>query len=574
MSTGGRVFPSVTGGGLARGTGAVVDAIARRRQEALQLRQIDNSERITSLNAITTLLPHLPRGTTLADLDPAAQKMFGDAMGIDPNDPIFQAAELNEVTVRSFVDQVTLNQLQGLSQEDLARNEVVRANQGLNPLQEEVDLARKQSTMLLEAAEFIFNNPDRKQDFIDRQQGLDPITLELPDGTTKSFDRGLAAQLYVTMLRDQKADDFRFESMNDATKQASIQQVIDQVALREVAIAAPAVVRAMATYDRALEAGDYSIIEAFRTNPGIPIGDKLAMEVLDEGLLFGQAFADRDLPESFLRLRNLAEFVKKMQEADPEELQKLVDELDPATFGTFTESFFFRIGAPRFRPVADEPGTRTRAEADAAAAVAAGRPQLERRDGSVALEPTVQEQINAVVEMLEGNQLSREDLVTRTSEEVVAQAEAQIEAGGPVEPVEPTGPVLREDQEAVVELEQRDLAELRRQFDQQMAIRETAAGNPAALSSLRSRIGRLENQIKIDSTALPFATEVIPGTPNIPIGGIDPANMPASARTATLQLNTLVRRRALAMRGPGSVAALEMAIKRQERRLRTILAQL
>lgn len=574
MSTGGRVFPSVTGGGLARGTGAIVDAIARRRQEALQIRQIENSERITSLNAITQLLPHLPEGTTLGDLDPASQQMFGDAMGIDPSEPIFQAAELNRETVASMADKITVQRLGTLSPDELAQDEAIRAALGLNPIQAAVDVVRTQSEMILQALDTIFKDPARMIDFVKRQEGLDPITLEFPDGTTKSFDRGLAAQLYVTMLRDQDADDFRFKNMDAQIKQDSINQIIEQVALREVAIAAPAVQRAMDVYDRALEASDYGIIAAFMANPGIGTGDKLAMEVLDRGMLFGEAHAFRNLPESIVQLRDIATLVIELQKADPEELQTLVDELDPATFGRFTESFFFRIGAPKFRPPPEELGTRTRAEADAAAAEAAGRPVLEARDAGVALEPTVEEQIQTVLLLLD--EMDRDSLVARTSEEVVVQAEARRDGvidpdADPGDAVEPddTGVLttLSADQQAVVGVQQNDLAELERLFAE--------ATNPRNRSSLNARIGRLRSDIALNSTVLPIQTEdvVRDGQVTIPAGGIDPANMPATARTAVLQLNILIRRRANITRGRAQEEALEFSIARQKTRLRRILAQ-
>lgn len=568
MSTGGRVFPSVTGGGLARGTGAVVDAIARRRQEALQLRQLENSERITSLSAVTLLLPHLPIGTTIGDLDPVTQRMVGDALGIDPTQPIFQDAILNRDSVAAFADRITLERLDDLTPEEQAEDEAVRAELGLTPIKEVADVERLRAAGVFKALNLIFDEPARMDDFVDRVQGLDPITITLPDGTTKSFDRGLAAQLFVTMMRDQKLADFRFEQMNDATRQASISQIIDQVALREMAIQAPAVQRVMAVYDRAIEAGDYSIIQAFRDNPGIPQGDKLAMEVLDEGMLFGEAFRFRNLPESLVQLRDLAELVRIMQAADTEELQKIVDELDPLKFGTTREAFFFRIGAPTFILPPGEVGTRAEAEARA-------RAQEARDAGGGALVPTVEEQITAVLENLDV--VPRATLVERTSEEIVALAETRRDVGGvDVDAVDPDAEpaaeptvisTLSEDQQGVVELQQSDLAELERLFAQTTA--------PRGRASLNSRIGRLRADIALNSTVLPIQTEdvVREGQVTIPAGGIDPANMPATARTAVLQLNILIRRLENITRGQPQREALEFAINRQKLRLRRILAQ-
>jgi hypothetical protein len=502
--------------------------------------------------------------------------MFGDAMGIDPSEPIFQAAELNRDTVAAMADRITVQRLGTLTTEEQASDEAIRAALNLNPIQEAADVVRTQSEMLLEALDTIFKDPARMEDFVKRQEGLDPITLEFPDGSTKDFDRGLAAQLYVTMIRDQDTDDFRTANMDAQTRQEAITMIIDQVAEREVAIGPPAVIRAMAVYDQALEASDHGIIDAFMANPGIGIGDKLAMEVLDGGMLFGEAFAFRNLPESIIQLRDLAGLVEQMQKADPEELQKLVDELDPATFGRFTESFFFRIGAPTFRPPPDEPGTRARAEADAAAGVAGAGAGAGRVDagGAAVLEPTVEEQIQTVQLLLD--EMDRDALVLRTSEEIVAQAEARrdgtidpdADPGAVVEP-DDTGVLatLSREQQRVVDIQQRDLVELERLFA------ETTT--PRGRSSLNARIGRLREDIAVNSTVLPIQTEEVvrEGQVTIPAGGIDPANMPATARTATLQLNILIRRRANITRGRPQVEALEGSINRQKTRLRRILAR-
>ena len=82
MSTGGRVFPSVTGGGLTRAATAIFDAQQAKRARALQERQISISEQSLALQQFGQLQSFLDPNTTIGDLLPSQLALFQRAHGV------------------------------------------------------------------------------------------------------------------------------------------------------------------------------------------------------------------------------------------------------------------------------------------------------------------------------------------------------------------------------------------------------------------------------------------------------------------------------------------------------------
>ncbi len=519
MSSGGRVFPSITGGGLSRGAEAFVASRERARQLALQKRQLSNQERITALNAFTTLVPFLATGTTLGDTDPATQALFGQAFEVDPLE--FLDLDLNKETVDTFVDKITLEGFQDLTPEELASNEVIRANQGLTPIQEVADVTRDEAAMRIEAFRRIQNDPARLDDFVARVEGLDPITVVFP-GTRPdmTFERVEAATLFVSMLRDQNAEDARFGNLEDARRSEIIDQIRDAVRQREFEVGAPAVSRVLDIYDSAIEAQDGSIIDAFLAS-GATEGEKLAMDVVRGSMAFGDEFLFEGFPPEMRKLMQVAAVVESIQKADPKAVADLVDQLAPIIFGSFKRGPF-NFGRPEF--ILAPTG---------AVDIGGGRGgTIDPRAASLEV------QILGVIDVL-GQELPegqtaderRDILIGQVGLDAVVAAEGR-RAEAEVDEVPPVTPERSAVQQQVIDSQQRQINSLNRLLSE--------STSEEVKRNLGRRIKRLEAEIAIDSTTLPIERE---GTDEIPAGGIDPANMPASLRARVLQLNSLIRRR-------------------------------
>ena len=108
----GRVFPSATGGGLSRGTGAFLQTLITKREMELrerQLSQVDRqlsqrdrqlkfNEEVQALESLLKMAPHLPRGVPLSEI-PGLQDLAQEALpGVDFSDPMIGQITLNERT--------------------------------------------------------------------------------------------------------------------------------------------------------------------------------------------------------------------------------------------------------------------------------------------------------------------------------------------------------------------------------------------------------------------------------------------------------------------------------------------
>ncbi len=555
MSTGGRVFPSVTGGGLARGAEAFVTGRARRRAEALQERQISNTERITDLNAFTRLVPFFEVGTTLGDTDQATQNLFSRAFAVDAGE--FQTLDLNRETIDSLVERVILDGFADISPEDARRTEVVRANQGLEPIIEVANLNRDRAKMGIEGLKRIREDPFRYDDFIARLEGLDPITIEFPDGRgPQTFDRVEAATLYVSMLRDQDVATARFGSLADERRSEIIDQIRDAVRQREFEVGAPAVSRILDIYDQAIEARDGSVIDAFLAS-GATQGEKLAMEVVRGSMAFGDEFLFEGFPPEMRRLMQVAAVVEAIQDADPEAVQDLVDQLPEALFGSFNEGPF-GFGRPEFQLTELDPTGVTRGVGGAGTVDPA----------TVSQEVQIQGVFDVLGQELPEGQTAgqrRAIMVSQVGIENVVAAETRFAeaAAGVTEETVTDQPTRSVEQQRVVDSARRQITSLERML--------STATEPRVQRTLGRRIARLEAELAIDATVLPIERE---GTDEIPAGGIDPANMPASLRARVLQLNTLIRRKETLSETAGAEQRVfNPLIERAKQTLRRLLSE-
>jgi hypothetical protein len=228
--------------------------------------------------------------------------------------------------------------------------------------------------------------------------------------------------------------------------------------------------------------------------------------------------------------------VEAIQDADPEQVQELVDQLRESEFGSFKEGPF-GFGRPRFQ--------------------LSTTPTTGGGTGGGGIDPSaasIEIQTRGVIDVLgqplpEGQteEQRRARLVTQVGEAVVVAAEGR-KAEEDAEVVEEDQPALSEAQGQIVASQQRQLillqarrasviesAQRRRPGDVDSPIGPTQF----AVRSIDNRIAQLETAIAIDSTVLPFEKE---GTDEVPKGGLDPAAMPQSVRNMVTRLNTMLRR--------------------------------
>ncbi len=533
MSTGGRTIPSVTGGGLSRAAGAIFEAKVAKRELEQRDRQIDIQDSQNALAQITALLPFLERGTLLSDLDPATQIQFGRAMGVDPAE--FQEVELNRETLASMIEAITINRVGDLSDEDKVKDEVFRAQLGLEPLQAVADLDSRVAALQLEGIEGMAQDPERLLEFQQRFQGLDPITVEFPDGTPdRQFDRAAEAQLFVTMLGQESASEYEFAKLDADTQAEAVSNIQAQMEERQFLIGAPAVVRLFSIYDAAIAAEKESpgsgqaLLDAFSAS-GASEGEKVAMNLISGAIPFGLNFLLAGLPpeaqQAIQGSAELADLLVRIEAADPDQLGGLLEQL-PAAAGRIEKRgpfSFFGFGTPNYILPASEGGPT--------------------EQGGTGTPPPIQqftreENIQGVRENL--NTLPRAQLVERMGEEIVAAAEAlgaidREETPPPVvepEPVEPTeadveaaaaragvhAPSQQADREIVITSEQRRL-------DRLLQLRENVS-NPQFIDE---SIVALRAEIAIQQAIVPFDDA----------GLILVDSVPASVKAAAARYNSI-----------------------------------
>ncbi len=532
----GRVFPSVTGGGLSRAAGAIFEAQLAKRELAQRDRQLDVQESQNALAQITALIPLLERDTLVGELDAATQAQFGMALGVDPAE--FQEVVLNRQTLASMIEAVTINRVEGLTDEEKVKDEVFRAQLGLEPLQEVADLERGVADIQLEGLVALRTDPARRLDFQQRFQGLDPTTVTFPNGDTMDFDTGAEAQLYVTLLGQESASDYQFAKLDADTKAAAVANIRDQMKERQFLIGDPAIVRLFQIYDQAValereaaEAGQpggagQALLDAFQAS-GADEGEKIALNLISGAIPFGEQHLLGDLALPLQRGAALAELLVKIESADPDQLSGLLDQLPEAAFGSIEKVgpfSFFGFGTSVFTLPPGTPGTGTREQ------VGTGQPppipQLSR-----------EQEVRAVRENL--NTMTRDQLVAESSEEIVVAAEAL----GPLEPGETPEPTPDEpdvpgapgepepEPQPGVDAADRDrvITSEERRLDRLLQLRENMAGGGTSTQFVDATIAELRTEISIQQAAVSFGDD----------GMIVVDSVPASVREAAASYNRI-----------------------------------
>ena len=526
-----QIIPSAAGGGITRAAEFIFEAIQRKRDRALQERQVSNSERITSLNAFTTLLPFLEEGTRLRDIDPTGQRLFSQAFDVDPE--AFGDLELNRETFAGIVDDLSRQQFEAATPQERETLATVRAAQGLEPISDISEFQRLSAVTSMEGLRTIRQDPQRLNDFIARQEGLDPITIRFPDGETQTFDRVEAAQIFAAARGDAATAGVQLQSLELERRDRLVEMVQDQVRKREFEIGEPAVLRIFDIFDQ----GD-AAINAFIADSRTTEGEKLAMNSLRGSISFGEEREFEGFPPELRRLMTVSKLVEQIQSADPEQVQDLVEQLPAALFGTFEEGFL-GFGTPRFQVVPPE-------EVPTIGEVALGTVE----------EMTVEQVTEGITNLLNDPSILRKDIVARFGESVVAAIEKERV---------PTPAVSTPE-----ELQQQAVVDLRNQKDTLTARLATAA-NPRVRTILEDQISRIDREILFESTVLPIEIKETQDG-RIPAGGINPANVPGSQRAAVGRLNTLIRRKAT-VTSPRAQKTLNVTIDRLKREIRTAIAE-
>lgn len=559
----GRTLPSITGGGLSRAAAAIFEGKLAARELAQRDRQLNIQDSQHSLAQITALIPFLEEGTRLGDLDEATQIQFGRGFGVDPAE--FQEVELNEQTLTSFIETLTLDRVKDLSPEEAARDEFLRALAGVEPIAAVSDLERGVADIQIEGLAEMIADPARKLEFQQRFQGLDPITITIPStGVTIDFDRAAEAQLYVTMLGQETSADYAFDELTAERRDEAVKNIQDQLKERQFLIGAPAVVRLFGIYDQAIalekEEGfgqGQLLLDQFQAS-GASEGEKLAMNLIAGAIPFGDQFLLGNLPSSLVRGAALADLIVRIEAADPDQLSGLLDQL-PEAYGRIIREgpfSFLGFGQPIFNVPESEGGP--------AASVGTGAPPPP-------ISPlTRDESIQATRENL--STMSREELVERMTEEIVVAAEAlgEIEQGvipPPVEPPEPTltgeeltaaaaragvhAPTQAADTAVVLSSEQR-------QLDRLIQLRQNSS-NPEAIDQ---RIVFLRQEIAIQQATVPFGEE----------GKILVDSVPASVRAAATRYNSIQDLLNRATSGAGRRARVR-ALEPLLREIKTAIAE-
>lgn len=280
MSGGGRVFPSITGGGLTRATAAVLEADLARRQRELQERQISIAERTQALNQLETIMGLVEPGTTLGQAGQGVMRLFERATGT----PVTGLADLqlNRETLDTVFEAGALDFLKTEEGQELILPSL-RARYGLEPL-EEVEAARiAEAELRLSNLRSILGDPELLNESVQRAVGRTPIQLRIPGDpdTFIDFNSEVAAQIYADLLQTSETLGLQFRQLNDEQMDSVIEDI--QEAVRESNFSvSPAAIRGSVfpTYNRAIEAQNPGLIDQFLDNPNISAGEKLAMQYL------------------------------------------------------------------------------------------------------------------------------------------------------------------------------------------------------------------------------------------------------------------------------------------------------
>lgn len=547
MSTGGRVFPSITGGGITRAVTAIFDARTQREARALAERQVSVQEQTAAVTQFQVLQQLVPIDTPVSELPEEIQQIFFTAFGVDPAtvpDLIINQESLNTLLSSLGMDFITSQAAidSGIS------NDAILALFNL-PRQSSIDAQNAVNAVQQQAFTTILGNVELMRRATLDALGDDPVTVVLPsfgdrEEIIKTFDTPTAANIWAASmgLRDQ------LQLALDLEDESAVSDLVAEVQAAVLSagfsISSPVVIDKILPLYNASVAPDgegVDLINRFLTAPSTTRGEQeailfligsigagdnaflatLAPQVRDF-LLLGQAIRDIVGPEAAAEL--LIDFTA----------------IDTARFGRLRNPLFGRLRFDLDTPPAP-------------------------RDFSNVPAATL---ILSVQDLLEEGQVTRESLVRLTSEAVVLAAETNLATGEP-EGVDEPGPPLSV-QERRIDRQQDLLASTRIQLEN-LEGRLEGARNPQVLSVLTGRIEQLRERVRIGETDLPF--ELSDTDPDVPQGGINPASVPASVRADVEQLNTLIRRKETGISARQS-AALSAQIRRLVLKIRTQIASL
>lgn len=540
MSTGGRVFPSATGGGLTRAATAIFDAQQAKRARALQERQISISEQSLALQQFGQLQSFLDPNTTIGDLLPSQLDLFQRAHGVSTEG--IENLVINRESLDDVLDRLTSDLIQGDGSDADLRLQATRVRAGLPPdpriLAAQGDLAELQSKAIATVI--------HQDDIVEmgrRIIGENPITLQFPGSDfTITLDSPTAANIYAA----DRARNSALIQEGDEDLVAFIQQAVKE---RGFELGPPGARTAIGIFDRMRESGDPTEFNEFLLNPNNPEALRLALGSLWGGIATGEQLIRNQLPSQLNFVNDLGEILARRmtKEQADDAISDIVNQLPQGVAGEFTPRIFGILGRPEltidgqmfdplageFTPIGGGPG-----------GTAAGAGVQNRAT-----------QVRAAANLLET--MDREELAGLAGEDIVAEAEA-FKAAVEAPPTELT-PEQREAAERlglpaqrepdpveggrvaapanIAEIQDRKVEEMRGNLRQANERLRTA--NPRTRNAIEQSIVRMEREIRIDSTALPFKGAATDG---IPEGGLDAAELPGSVREAVSRYNATLRR--------------------------------
>ncbi len=549
MSSGGRVFPSVTQGGLSRATSAVFDRLAARRAEGREERRLSVTEQSAAVNQFQALTAMIPVGTKLGELGDNVLDIFGRAFGLDPQEHL--ELDINPETLDTLMGSLGLDFIQDPEavSSGIQNDAILRLFQ--LPRQSTIEAENAVNAAQTAAFGTIMKSEELMRRFTLDQLGDDPVTVTLPafgdrEAITREFTTPTAANIWASAMlaRDQLGLEL------DLTDEEVVAGLVNEIqeGVQEAGFSILSSVireRVLPIYNASLEEGGegVDVINRFIDTPGRSQGEIEAIMLLVGSIgrgdnaflaglnpqvrnfiLLGQAIRDIVGPEAALEL--LPDFTS----------------IDERQFGRFRNPLFRRINFETVqRPVG--------------------------RDLSL-VPPDVL--VLSIQDLLEEGILTREELVELTSEADVAAAELNISSGVSTPGAAPrAGPDLTRAERRIDR--QGDLvASQRRQLANLEGRVLSDARGQRGRNLVNNRIDLLKEKIAVSETSLPFETEAGGA---IPQGGIDPQNMPASVRSLAVQLNTLLRRQEQGGSGR-QLGALQGEIRSLVLRIRTAMSRL
>lgn len=432
MSTGGRVFPSITGGGLSQATGAILSAQMAARAEALQARQLDITERAQKINQLTTLSSLVPTGTTLGDLGAGGLTLFTEALGVDATG--LEALELKPETFQTALDSMRQEFLDTPEAAELLAPST-RVALGLGPSADIAEAADLEAQMRVQALTDIRDNPEFTREFTARALGREPIKLRIPGvpGETE-FESSQAAAIYAQFLLARENQGFQIDlgrrrAAADlaADEEDPVEKLTEEIrgAVSDAGFSIGSDVlvnRVLPLYNAAIESGDPAEVAAFLNDPLTTPGERLAMQFILGSIAAGDAaFFDSVSPELGIFFR-MSDRVKKSFPDNPlmarRFLQDLTQAMDPAFTAQSRESFFGKLSVEIGGvPVGDQTIGPTRA------VVPAAPPPGARADGTFDVRQAPDAiLLDEVRNSLADGTATREELIGLVGQDVVDRA--------------------------------------------------------------------------------------------------------------------------------------------------------